>query len=775
MFMVIGTTLNEQGTVDKVRLMDTETMKPFLASWGQFCQACQANFDFGNVNREKFAPNEGWGRYESYSPQGARVSGPALVVLPFPDDNGQFHVVDGNANMQTFANPIDLIAFAEKNDIANWYGYSVTKARTVLYGEQLSTSEFVLGYKNNSASKASKVKPEKEKRAVSKLPKSKEQKDKEAKKSEGTNFRSRGMGDYETVQRFTSETAQYNMSGKSLGNAALADMNKPDPNNFIPGFAAQFPMGVVRFDSPKKNTHFELIGHQDELTDSPLFGIEIVYDKTDEAEGETDRWTVVPERYRHINVLPNGIAFCMKPDGEMSLFNIKKSEEITKVSNKPIRDYLMVATASKNQFLVGAANEPGVTCYWSVMGKDLQPTKEIACKMALDSQIFSKNRIYKGTLGFAEFIDRNGMGVIMSLKDYSYDSRMTFGPKTRITSDPIETAVPTTATLNFDMTSGKVTLDTDLGTTSIVGTYTNVSNGALKYFDTLIDSVHTLPIDEELKIRRHTEVHKTCKYVSIPYEKASALAGILQMFEDCTDLDSLTAYLFISGHKTLDSVIKEFDPTNFMQICDGDATKGSEPITFLGKFLGLDLSQYNAGQAGQVYGFFRRTGTGISMVCTKLFEGGITSDEQKITTKTDNIADLISLVASQGVQTKVYDLTITNTLPVGEQPDVPLKQGAIPAYIRDKYAKVGTNLYDAKTHLRVIGLNLAVNGRATTFMYYIGISDGLEFNYNRNLKDIGDNEGKSTAEIASLHSKVFDANKPILSSKLVSVFTIEVA
>lgn len=774
MFIVISSILNNSGSVSGVRVFDTDNDSCFDATWVQFCAAVQAKVAFANVNMEKYEPNEGWTAYNMVNEVNELVTTPRFIVSPVTDSNGEFGIIDYTGAVTKFQDTMKLIEFALGHETVNWYGYSVLNGRPLLYDEEVSTSDIPLGVKGEL--KVAKNGSSAPKRQVNGLPATKERREK-AEKSAASQFRMTGMGDQDKVMEWTEQTKAYHESGCAVAESKLAEMNTPLCGENEELCKKQFPHGKTRFSSPKKNTKFVAIGACGE-NGLIRYGLALVYKKKDEDGTEQEvQWTVVPEDYKHINIATNGtgaVAVCMGFDDKIHLIDLKTSTIRDDINGLQIRDYLNVVPASKKAlFMVGVNRDGDKLCYWNVIGDNLSVTKEISCKMELTSQVFSKGRVYWGSLQVAEFIDREDMAIILNLKDFSYDSRMVFKPRGSQTSnmDNEELLEPSWADVLLDFTSGEVKITDEFGNTSMINTFLNIKEGvANKIIGNWLDTEGSIPTDNEVKVRRHMETHKQSVFSRVEYGKVEAVATLLSKFEAYSDMDTILMYLLGTGIKKLEDVQKEFDVTSFSSTLNCD---DGNSLKYKGKFIGYNLSAHGMKPVGVMIMFFHKRGGGIHVVEIKMFDNGMSTDSTKHTLAVDNIGKLVNLAETQEVQQKAYDTVINGIKIAGQQEDTPIKK--VPRYVRESYKKSGNAIHEPKSNVKIIIADCTVDvGNPVDFKLFLMLNDGLKFNYKKDIEGAISKEGQTVAQKVKQYNRVYSADSPALSANLPSVFSVTV-
>lgn len=781
MYAIIGTTVNEVGDIQEVHLYDISNNRTIKGDYKGFLTNAP-RLAIMNFDLEKLEPTDGWDAVAKFNSNGVYAGEPVYTLLNGTADGG-YLIVDHNGKLYKLAHYAELLDFAERANLLNWYGYSVMNGRPYFYKEVPMEGDISYG-KRPTGTPGNRV----TRRDVNKPPRAKKEKE-EIVFDDGTvfaSFRTSCIGDQEKV---TEWTEQY-FGGVGERNKVLQENERDLLENFnhceedeSDALKAQFT-NETRFNPFKKYASIVPFPYSN-ADGTVTYGLGLEYSK----DGKAAAWVIAPPIYKRITVChaeSTPIAFCQKVNNDIELIKLKTSESLSALTemNKKfkIKDFLNtnLKPGAKSTLLLGCEVEEGNEyLYWYVVDKDLNIKKSIACRMKVAGQTSKANKRKYGTLSVAEFEDRQGGSVLLNLKDFSYDSRIVFN-KNKSKDNTDSTAVtrenPKWADIALDFTDGTINIKDEFERQSKVGPFTNLSQSVIPLMKQWFGVESTHPMNKDVKVRRHTESHLLSEFLRVDYDKVEAVMATLTKFEQYSDATGWMNYCVFNKISTPELLEEEFDVDDFDVIVEcGDKNELRMKACITG--LNNSVGSGNVTMVSAVMNiFFWRRGAGVQSYSFTIINSGKSCDLGKVTLSPDNLKGLVNTIMNQQNVVQVYRLRATKSTLLNTTENVGI---TAPLHTREFYAKSHTTLYDVTSTLKLPMVSCEVcdtnDTVVTSFNLFFGFYDGISFRTSKEEIPSTEQEDVTVGERAVIYSKVMNPNKPLLGGTLPSVFKISLA
>lgn len=451
-------------------------------------------------------------------------------------------------------------------------------------------------------------------------------------------------------------------------------------------------------------------------------------------------------------------------DNIWNLIDLKKKESNILLSD--IQDWFAINNADKKSgrlfIALNGTKESGY--YWYLVNKGGEKGRQIGCKMLLTDVLFAKGRSYAKLVDTVEFGDpRHGDTVIISMKDYSMDSMLSF----RRTIGQMNVLNHTNEdvvlyyNITCDATSGEIIYETDKGYKSVIRTFIEVNPDFISYLS-LFYGLTPKDNSVDVKVRKHYEKRHQYSFIKVDVEIAEKVKELLTHFMNYTSAKVLSAYWNSLEKIDLDIALEDLDISKFSYICDCN-----DEIPLYVKMIVIK----NIDKSSNFVLLSRRKSKNIQVNTYELVQpGGYISESLSSGVGLENILNL---------NVGYYVTEIDSATQIEQEHNI---KGIAPLDIVQKYKKTKFTIkHTTYRNVNTIKLVCSIYRKTEevlNFSIILKSYDGLDFKTSdvvmKKLEIDGHRNIEDVREHAKAYSKLMNESQPVLSGFYQSAFLITI-
>lgn len=481
------------------------------------------------------------------------------------------------------------------------------------------------------------------------------------------------------------------------------------------------------------------------------------------SEGE---WVVLEPVYSQLETVRiNTTTYIMGlKDNIWYLIDLKKKDSNILLSD--IQDWFAINNADKKsgRLFIALDGNKDSGYYWYLVDKGGIKGRQIGCKMLLTDVLFAKGRSYAKLVDTVEFGDpRHGDTVIVSMKDYSMDSMLSFRRTIGQLSIPNNTNEEVVLYYNItcDATSGEIVYETDKGYKSVIRTFIEVNPDFISYLS-LFYGLTPKDYSIDVKVRKHYEKRHQYTFMKVDVEVAEKVKELLTYFMNYTSAKVLSAYWNSLDMINLDVALNDLELSNFSHVCDCN-----DGIPLYVKILVIK----NIDESSNFILLSRRKSKNIQVNTYELVQsGGYISDSLSSGVGLENILKLD--VGYYPVKTNVVSQ-------IKQEHNI---KGIAPLDIVQKYKKTKFTIkHTTYRNVNTMKLVCSINRKTEEILEFsimLKSYDGLDFKTSdvvmKKLEVDGHRDIEDVREHAKAYAKLMNESQPVLSGFYQSAFLLDV-